>query len=74
MRKLDGRVALVTGSGRGIGAATALRLAEDGANVVLADIDSEGSKQVATHIERAGSQALVVSCNVAEREAVDAAL
>ncbi len=74
MGKLDGRVAFVTGAGRGIGAATALRLAEDGARVVLADIDPEGCKQVAAQIEQAGSQALAVSCNVADRAAVEAAV
>jgi 3-oxoacyl-[acyl-carrier protein] reductase len=73
MGKLDGRVAFVTGAGRGIGAATALRLAEDGARVVLADIDPEGCKQVAAQIEQVGSQALAVSCNVADRAAVEAA-
>ena len=73
MGKLDGRVAFVTGAGRGIGAATALRLAEDGARVVLADIDPEGCKQVAAQIEQAGSQALAVSCDVANRAAVEAA-
>jgi len=74
MAKLDGRVAFVTGAGRGIGAATALRLAEDGARVILADIDSESCKQVAAEIDKAGSQALAVSCNVADHEAVDAAI
>jgi 3-oxoacyl-[acyl-carrier protein] reductase len=74
MGKLDGRVAFVTGAGRGIGAATALRLAEDGARVVLADIDPEGCQQVAAEIEQAGSQALAISCNVADREAVEAAV
>jgi 3-oxoacyl-[acyl-carrier protein] reductase len=74
MGKLDGRVAFITGAGRGIGAATALRLAEDGARVVLADIDPEGCKQVAAQIEQAGSQALAVSCNVADSAAVAAAV
>jgi 3-oxoacyl-[acyl-carrier protein] reductase len=74
MRRLDGRVAFVTGAGRGIGAATALRLAEDGARVVLADIDLEGCQQVAAEIEQAGSQALAIFCNVADREAVEAAV
>lgn len=74
MGKLDGRVAFVTGAGRGIGAATALRLAEDGARVVLADIDPEGCKQGAAQIEQAGSQALAVSCNVADRADVEAAI
>jgi len=73
MGKLDGRVAFVTGAGRGIGAATALRLAEDGARVVLADIDPEGCKQVAAEIEQAGSQGLPVSCNVTEKADVEAA-
>jgi 3-oxoacyl-[acyl-carrier protein] reductase len=74
MGKLDGRVAFVTGAGRGIGAATALRLAEDGARVVLADIDTEGCQQVVSQIEQAGSKALAVSCNVAEKAAVEAAV
>ena len=56
MGKLDGRVAFVTGAGRGIGAATALRLAEDGARVVLADLDLDGCQQGVAEIERIGSQ------------------
>ena len=74
MGKLDGRVAFVTGAGRGIGAATALRLAEDGAQVILADIDLESCKQVAAEIEQAGSQALAVACNVADHDVVEAAV
>jgi 3-oxoacyl-[acyl-carrier protein] reductase len=74
MGKLDGRVAFVTGAGRGIGAATALRLAEDGAQVILADIDLASCKQVADQIEQAGSQALAVSCDVSSHDAVEAAV
>jgi len=59
MGRLDGRVAFVTGAGRGIGAATALRLAEEGARVALADIDSEGSQQVAAELDRLGSKVLL---------------
>src|SRR5579884_1956564 len=74
MGKLDNRVAFVTGAGRGIGAATALRLAEDGARVVLADIDTSGCQQVIADIERAGSQGLAVHCNVADKAEVEAAV
>src|SRR5437660_978482 len=74
MGKLDGRVAFVTGAGRGIGAATALRLAEDGAQVALADVDTEGCAQVAAELEKIGSKGLVVSCNVADSDNVEAAV
>jgi 3-oxoacyl-[acyl-carrier protein] reductase len=74
MGRLDGRVAFVTGAGRGIGAATAIRLAEDGARVVLADIDTEGCQQTASEIERLGSEALVVQCNVADNAMVQDAM
>jgi 3-oxoacyl-[acyl-carrier protein] reductase len=74
MGRLEGRVAFVTGAGRGIGAATALRLAEEGARVALADIDTEGSQQVATEIDRLGSEALVVRCDVSNKEMVQEAI
>lgn len=66
MGRLDERVAFITGAGRGIGAATALRMAEEGARVALADIDTEGCQQVADEIGRLGSEALVLRCNVTD--------
>ncbi len=75
MGRLDGRVAFITGAGRGIGAATALRMAEEGARVALADVDTEGCQQVAEEISRLGSEGLVLPCNVADsvmvQDAVD---
>ena len=66
MARLDGRVAFVTGAGRGIGAATALRLAEEGARVALADLDLAGCEQVAAEVKRLGSEAIALECNVAD--------
>lgn len=70
MGRLDERVALVTGAARGIGAATALRLARDGARVALADLDQQGCEQVAVQIREAGSEALALSCDVSDASAV----
>ncbi len=74
MGRLEGRVAFVTGAGRGIGAATALRMAEEGARVVLADIDTEGCKQVSADVSKLGSESLVLSCDVADSAIVQDAM
>jgi 3-oxoacyl-[acyl-carrier protein] reductase len=74
MGRLEGRVAFVTGAGRGIGAATALRMAEEGARVALADVDTEGCKQVAAELDQLGSEGLVIPCNVADSAMVQDAV
>ena len=56
-RVLDGRVAIVTGAGRGIGRATALRLARDGAAVVVNDIDGDPAAETVELITQQGGQA-----------------
>src|SRR2546421_11412815 len=74
MGRLEGRVAFVTGAGRGIGAATALRMGEEGARVGLADLDTEGCEQVATEIRKVGDEGLVLHCNVADSAMVQDAV
>ena len=71
MRFAD-RVAIITGGGRGIGAATVRRFAQDGAAVVIADLDEAPAQAVAAAIEQAGGQALVVRCDVSQRSSVEA--
>lgn len=70
MGRLDGRVAIVTGAAQGIGAATARRLANDGARVTLADLNQAGCEIVAAEIASAGGEALALACDVADKDAV----
>ncbi|MBU2666252.1 glucose 1-dehydrogenase [Actinoplanes bogorensis] len=64
MARLDGRTALVTGGASGIGRQTALRLASEGANVVVADVQDEAGAEVATEIEKNGGRSLFVHLDV----------
>lgn len=67
-------VALVTGGASGLGEAIARRLADEGAPVVVADLDGPGAHRVADAITAAGGQALGLECDVTQRAAVDDAV
>ena len=60
MRGLEGKVAIVAGGGRGIGAATARRLADEGAQVVIGDIEGDWARKVAGEIGENGGKAIGV--------------
>lgn len=64
MTLLQGKVAIITGSGRGIGAATAIQFARFGAKVVTCDLDAEPAEAVAAQIREAGGQALALKVDV----------
>ena len=70
--RFEGRTALVTGGGRGIGAATATRFAAEDAKVVISDLDLEPAETVAAEIRRQGRLALAVACDVTDRPSVEA--
>jgi 3-oxoacyl-[acyl-carrier protein] reductase len=70
--RFDARVALVTGGGRGIGAACVRSFAGDGAAVVIADVDDAPAKDLAVEIGHRGGQALAVECDVADHDSVGA--
>jgi NAD(P)-dependent dehydrogenase (short-subunit alcohol dehydrogenase family) len=69
-----GKVAFVTGAGGGIGRATALAFAREGASVVVSDISEQSVRDTARRIEELGGGALAVACDVTRTEDVKAAL
>ncbi len=69
---LDGKTALVTGGGSGIGRATSLAYAKDGARVVVADVTVEGGEETVHMIKEAGGEAILVHADVSKPEDTEA--
>ena len=71
MWSLHGKVAVVSGAAQGLGQATALAVAEAGADVVLIDRNLEGAQATAQRIEAFGRKTLVSNCNVSDPQAIE---
>jgi NAD(P)-dependent dehydrogenase (short-subunit alcohol dehydrogenase family) len=69
-RRLEGKVALVTGASRGIGEAISRRLAADGARVALAARDEEACRRIAREIEATGGEAIALRCDVTDSRSI----
>lgn len=70
--RLKGKIAIVTGAGRGIGEGISLRLAEEGANVACVDVNDVDAKNTVKQIESNGGKAIAVKCDVSKSADVEA--
>ena len=70
MRGLKGKVAIVAGGATGIGAATAIRLAEEGVAVVIGDINQDSAETVASKIQATGGWAEAVRFDISDDDSV----
>jgi 2-hydroxycyclohexanecarboxyl-CoA dehydrogenase len=74
MQRFEGKTAIVTGGGGGIGGATCRRLAQEGARVAVYDMNLDAAETVASGIRDAGGRAQAFRCNITSRAEVDAAV
>ena len=72
MKRLEQRIAIVTGAGQGIGRAIALGLAREGARVAIADVNEESANTVKNEIEASGERALAIRTDVSNEKSVQA--
>ncbi|MEU9846103.1 SDR family NAD(P)-dependent oxidoreductase [Streptomyces sp. NPDC047985] len=72
--RFEGYGVLITGAGQGIGAATARRLASEGARVLVTDLDGDRAERTAAVVRASGATAEALPCDVADRAAVEAAV
>src|SRR5512135_947180 len=70
--KLEGKIAIVTGAGQGLGRAYSLRFAAEGAKVAVADINDANAEQVVKEIEATGAEAIAVHVDVADEASTQA--
>ncbi|NVM27317.1 MAG: SDR family oxidoreductase [Candidatus Helarchaeota archaeon] len=68
--RLENRVALITGAGRGIGRAMAIQFAKEGANIIVADVDLEGGKGTTALVEELGRESLFIETDVSKSDDV----